>query len=181
MASDFQRRKIATVFDAMDTDGDDHLVEGDFLSVTERWTAIRHCEPGSPEHELIRSILMGWWSALQAVADANHDNRVSFDELMVLVDQLDTMSAEVLATADAMFNAIDANGDGEIAPAEHAQVLLAWKGSDDGAAEVFPRLDLNGDGHISREEFREMWAEFWHGNDETAAGRWLFGPYPDAR
>jgi hypothetical protein len=39
MASDFQHRKVATAFAAMDADGDGYLTEGDFRDLTTRWIA----------------------------------------------------------------------------------------------------------------------------------------------
>ena len=47
MATDFQRRKIAGVFKAMDDDNDGHLDESDFRALTKRWTTIRGGEPGT--------------------------------------------------------------------------------------------------------------------------------------
>jgi Ca2+-binding EF-hand superfamily protein len=176
MASEFQRRKMAGMFDAMDADANGFLEQADFEALTERWVKIRGWEPGSEDYERMRGILMGWWAGLVAMGDENHDGRVSFDELMLLVDQLGAMRAEVEATADAMFDAIDESGDGRISVDEHKQVVKAWKGSDDGVEEVFPQLDLNGDGTLSRDEFRELWFEFWAGADESAPGRFVFGP-----
>jgi Ca2+-binding EF-hand superfamily protein len=122
------------------------------------------------------AILMGWWGGLVAIGDENSDGKVSFDELMLLVDQLQGMRGEVEATADAMFDAIDENGDNSISVEEHKQVVKAWTGSDEGVEEVFPRLDLDGDGRLSRDEFRQLWFEFWAGADESAPGRLVFGP-----
>jgi Ca2+-binding EF-hand superfamily protein len=177
MASDFQRRKVAAVFHAMDADDNGFLEEDDFEALTERWVSIRDWQPGSPGYERLRAIMMGWWEALRAMSDANHDGKVSLDELMVVVDQLDAMDVEVMATADAMFEAIDENGDGRISLDEHKQVVKAWKGSDEGVDEVFGHLDLNGDGHLSHAEFRELWSDFWRGDDPTHPGQWVFGPY----
>ncbi len=177
MASEFQRRKVAAVFDAMDADGNGYLEEQDFEALTERWVSIRGWEPSSAGYERMRAIMMGWWEAIRTLSDADQDGMVSLDELMRVVDQLDAMDAEVLATADAMFEAIDESGDGRISVAEHKQVVKAWKGSDDGVDEVFPRLDLDGDGTISQAEFRELWSDFWRGDDDTQPGQWVFGPY----
>ncbi|MEY2440612.1 MAG: hypothetical protein QOJ46_38 [bacterium] len=177
VASDFQRRKVAGVFEAMDADGNGFLEEDDFEALTERWVSIRDWQPGTPDYERMRAIMMGWWEALRVMSDANEDGKVSLDELMNVVDQLPAMDAEVMGTADAMFEAIDENGDGRISVEEHKQVVKAWKGSDDGVEEVFPRLDLNGDGYLSHEEFRGLWSDFWRGDDPSQPGQWVFGPY----
>ena len=176
MASEFLRRKIRAVFRAMDADSNGLLEEADFAAVTRRWAAIRGWEAGAEGHDRMRSIMLGWWAGL-VMADQDGDGKVDFDELMTLVDQLGAMDEEVYATADAMFDAIDENGDGRVSLEEHKQVVQAWKGSDDGVEDVFPQLDLNGDGHLSREEFRELWSGFWRGDDTDSPSQWLFGPY----
>jgi Ca2+-binding EF-hand superfamily protein len=177
MASEFQRRKVAGVFGAMDADGNGYLEESDFETLTERWVGLRGWQPGTPDYERMRTIMMGWWSAISTMSGADDARRVSLDDLMNVVDQLPAMDEAVYGTADAMFDAIDQNGDGRIALAEHKQVVYAWKGSDDGIEEVFPQLDLNGDGHLSRTEFRELWSGFWRGDDPQSPSQWVFGPY----
>ena len=177
MASEFQRRKVAGVFYAMDADGNGLLEEDDFEQLTARWVGIRGWEPGSTDYDRMRAIMMGWWGALLMLSDHNKDGVVSLDELMQVVDRLQGMDAELVAMADAMFDAIDEDGDGQIAVAEHKQIVWAWKGSDDGVEEIFPRLDTNGDGHLSREEFRALWSGFWRGDDPNSPSQWVFGPY----
>ena len=177
MASEFQRRKVAAVFHAMDVDGNGFLEESDFQTLTERWVSVRGWEPGTEDYERIQAIMMGWWGALVALGDTDSDDRVSLDELMVVVDKLPGLDAEVNGTADAMFDAIDENGDDRIALEEHKQVVRAWKGTDDGVEAIFPKLDLNGDGYLSRDEFRELWSGFWRGDDPQSPSQWVFGPY----
>ena len=177
MASEFQQRKIAGVFDAMDADGNGLLEETDFAAVTDRWAALRGWAPDSDGYARMSAVMLGWWAAV-AQTDQDGDGRVTLEELMLLVDQLGSMGEEVRATADAMFDTIDENGDDRISLDEHKQVVRAWKGTDAGVDEVFPRLDLNGDGELSREEFRELWADFWRGDDPQAPSQWVFGPYP---
>ena len=175
MASDFQRSKVASVFAAMDGDGRGHLVRGDFEALAERWTTLRGLTPDSEQFTRLQAIMLGWWDSLSAAAlDAEN---VQLDDVMAVVDLLPGMSEAVFATADAMFEATDENGDGRISRAEYRQLIEAWNGRETDTDEVFSLLDLNGDGHLSREEFRVLWTQFWAGDDPQAPGTWVFGRF----
>ncbi|SDW63277.1 Ca2+-binding protein, EF-hand superfamily [Amycolatopsis xylanica] len=175
MASEFQRRKIATVFTAMDDDGDAYLDETDFEALTGRWVALRGVTAGSAEGVRLRAIMMGWWSTLLAASE--RADKVSLDDVLMVVDQLGGMLDAVTATAETMFDAIDENGDGEISRAEYRQLIEAWNGTATDTDETFGLLDLDGDGHLSRKEFVEHWTEFWAGDNPDAPGTWVFGRF----
>ena len=177
MASDFQRRKIASVFDAMGEDGRDFLTEGDFEALAARWTTLRGLAPGSEQDTKLRAIMLGWWAALSSAA-ADSD-RVLLADVMALVDQLPFMTDAVTATADAMFEAVDENSDGRISRAEYRQLIEAWNGRTTDTDEIYALLDLDGDGYISREEFRRLWTEFWAGDDPQSPGTWVFGRFDE--
>lgn len=175
MASEFQRSKVAGVFAAMDLDRRGHLVRRDFEALAERWTTLRGVAPGTDHFNLLHAIMLGWWESLSAAA-LDPEN-VRLDDVMAVVDQLPEMSEAVFATADAMFAAIDENGDGRISQAEYRQLIEVWNGRETDTDEVFSLLDLNGDGHLSHDEFRVLWTQFWAGDDPEAPGTWVFGRF----
>jgi Ca2+-binding EF-hand superfamily protein len=177
VSSEFQKRKVAGVFYALDADQDGYLEEEDFQCLTDRWNQIRGYQPGTPEHERMTAVMMGWWQALLAASDLDRDNRVTLDEVMLVVDQLPHVRDQVLATAHSMFEAVDENGNGEVSPAEYNQMITAWKGYDVDTDGAFRFLDANGDGHLSREEFADLWADFWIGDDQASPSKWVFGPF----
>ena len=177
MSSEFQKRKIAGVFYALDIDQDGYLEEEDFQCLTDRWNGIRGYQPGTPEHERMTAIMMGWWQALLASSDLDRDNRVTLDEVMTVVDQLPHVRDQVSATAHTMFEAVDENGNGEVSPREYNQMISAWKGGEVDTDGAFRFLDTNGDGYLSKEEFADLWAEFWIGDDPASASKWVFGPF----
>ncbi|MEU4807476.1 EF-hand domain-containing protein [Actinosynnema sp. NPDC023587] len=171
MASDLQKRKGAIVFSAMDADDDGFLERADFEALTARWVAIR----GDSGEARLRELMMGWWEALLAASDQDRDEKVTFDELLSVIDNLGTMLDLVVATAESMFEAVDEDGDGEISAGEFSRMIRAWTGAESSTGDVFARLDVNGDGHISKGEFARHWVEFWAGDDEDAPGSHVFG------
>jgi Ca2+-binding EF-hand superfamily protein len=177
MASQFQRAKLIGVFRAMDVDGDGYLVRGDFEALRDRWTGLRAVPAGSPDHQRLSAVMLGWWSALVGASDTDGDGRITLDEVLTLVDQLPGMSDAVAGTALAMFEAIDENADGEISAAEYHQLIEAWNGVGTDTDAVFHLLDRNGDDHLSRDEFVGLWTEFWAGDDPAAPGTWVFGRF----
>ncbi|MDQ3576291.1 MAG: EF-hand domain-containing protein [Actinomycetota bacterium] len=177
MASEFQRRKIAGVFSAMDADDDGFLDESDFTALTTRWTGIRGAAPGSDDHTRLTAIMMGWWQTLLASSDLDRDAKVTLDEVLVVTDQLGNMADAVTATAQNMFDAIDENRDNTISASEYRRLIEAWNGTDTDTDETFPLLDLDHDGLISRDEFTELWTQFWVSDDPRLPGTWVFGRF----
>jgi Ca2+-binding EF-hand superfamily protein len=176
MASELQRRKTALVFAAMDVDFDGFLDQDDFAALAARWTVNRGLAPDSPEADRLSAIMLGWWDVLLATSDTD-DDKVTLNDVLRVVDQLSADTAPVAATAAAMFEAIDANGDGRISAAEYRELIETWNGTPTDTDEIFSLLDLDGDGHISREEFVTLWTEFWAGDNPNAAGTWVFGRF----
>ncbi len=177
MPSELQRRKVAQVFPAMDADGDGLLEQSDFEALTARWTANRGLAPDSEARVRLTAIMMGWWDTLLAVSDLDRDDKVTIDEVLLVVDQLGDQLDAVTATASTMFDAIDENGDGAISAAEYRQLIETWSGKPTDTDEVFPLLDRDHDGSLSRDEFVELWTEFWSGDDPEAPGTWVFGRF----
>ncbi len=177
MASELQRRKTAVVFGAMDVDSDGFLTRSDFVALAARWTENRGLATGSARADRLSAIMMGWWETLLAASDTDRDDKVTLDEVLLVVDQLAADPAPVVATADAMFEAVDENDDDRISAAEYRQLIETWTGAETDTDEVFGLLDLDGDGHLSMTEFRSLWTEFWAGDDPNAAGTWVFGRF----
>ncbi|MFC0037117.1 EF-hand domain-containing protein [Actinomadura rayongensis] len=172
MATSFQRDKVRLVFDAMDGDGDGALHETDFEALARRWAATRV----AGDEDRLLEVMRGWWNTL--AEHARNADAVSVDDVLTVVDLLTTMPDAVTATADAMFEAVDENGDGLISPAEYRRMIEAWSGESTDTGTTFDLLDSNGDGAISRAEFAAHWYEFWAGNDPKAPGSRIFGNVP---
>jgi Ca2+-binding EF-hand superfamily protein len=177
MASVFQQRKFQGMFNAFDTDGDGYLREEDFRELVARWSRLPGVGPGTELRTRVETLLMGWWAVLLETGDTNGDGAVDLPEIIALADRLPGMIADVTATADTIFDAVDANGDGVISPEEHRRLVETWNGAPVDMDGVFELLDLNGDGHLSREEFALLWRQFWISQDPAEPGNWLCGKF----
>ncbi|MCG5215273.1 EF-hand domain-containing protein [Streptosporangium soli] len=174
MASEFQRTKVARVFDAMDANGDGLLQEADFAALAMRWAALQGSPAGSAAHARLTSIMMGWWTTLLTSPDRD---TVTLEEVLLIVDQLADHPDAVIRTALAMFEAIDQSGDGRISAAEFNQLIETWNGRATDTDTIFPLLDLDGDGYLGKDEFVRLWTQFWAGDDPDEPGTWIFGHF----
>jgi Ca2+-binding EF-hand superfamily protein len=171
MVSELQRRKTAVVFNAMDDDSDGYLDRADFASLSARWTENRGLATGSPEADRLTAIMMGWWETLLAASDVDRDDRVTLDEVLRVVERLSDDTAPVVATAAAMFEAVDEDGDGRVSAGEYRQLIETWNGTSTDTDEIFHLLDGDGDGYVSRSEFLLLWTEFWAGDNPRRPAR----------
>ena len=71
-----------------------------------------------------------------------------------------TFVEQVHADADAMFEQIDINGDGEISTDELRGHLLSLQYSEVAADAVFSNLDIDGNGSLDREELRSGFLKY---------------------
>lgn len=177
MASAFQERKLKGMFTAFDADGDGYLREDDFRALTSRWSRLPGVGPGTELRARVEAVMMGWWAALQETGDANGDGTVDLAEVLALVDLLPGRVADVTATADVVFDAVDTNGDGRISPDEHRRLVETWNGEPVDMTGVFALLDPNGDGYLDRAEFALLWRQFWTSDDPAEPGNWLCGRF----
>ncbi|MDX2393602.1 EF-hand domain-containing protein [Streptomyces sp. DK15] len=178
MASVFQQDKIRAMFTAFDVDGDGCLQKKDFEALVGRWGQLPGVEAGTKLHARVESAVMGWWEHMLEAGDTNKDGKLSVEEFYALVDRLPAMKEGLAETADAIFDAIDADGNGRISRSEHRQLIDTWHGRSIDTEDVFDLLDLDADGHISRQEFAVLWTQFWISDDPTEPGNLVCGKIP---
>ncbi|MFD8478227.1 EF-hand domain-containing protein [Kitasatospora sp. NPDC059673] len=178
MASEFQRNKLTTMFQAFDTDRNGYLDQDDFQDLADRWHRLPRVAADPELAARVKEVTLGWWDHLSAVADRDGDGRVGLDEILAMVDRLPAMLDYVNATSDAVFDAVDENGDGRISRAEHRRLVDTWHGRAIDTGDVFDQLDRDGDGRLGRSEFALFWAQFWISDNPADPGNLLCGPLP---
>jgi len=179
LAGEFRRTKLTGMFLAFDADRNGYLDQHDFQGLADRI----HRQPrvaGDPElAQRVSEVTLGWWDHLAAAADRGGNGQVGLDEVLAMVDRLPAMLDHVNATSDAVFDAVDENGDGRISRAEHRRLVDTWHGQEVDTGDVFELLDRDGDRRLGRSEFALLWAQFWISDNPADPGHLLCGPLPE--
>ena len=176
----FQRRKLATMFAALDLDHDGAIELTDY---TRRVGAIAHVKgwlPDSPLYARNFAFALAEWGNLAESADTNQDGRVTLEEFLRygenFLDDRDAVRAYARGDVQLIFDAMDVDGDGRLTVAEYRAYLRAC-GADDAIADAFfAHADLDEDGRVTRDELSHAVQEFLLSENPDAAGNYLFGP-----
>ena len=174
MLSDLRRRKLTTVFNALDFNGNGVVERADYTAIAEKLAVLSGWDVGSDGYAAIHGLLAAWWERTRESADVNDDGIVTSEEFYTMVETADEAAVE--QTGPVLFDTLDSSGEGVISPAEYRIFGTAHAIAGD-TDELFVRLDTDGDGQISRDEFTQLWLEFVLGEDESAAGNWLYGEF----
>ncbi len=173
MLSDLQARKMAAFFHAADENKDGVIEHADYEKLIENLANLRGWQLGSAEYQRIYDAYMFMWQPMQEV-------KLTLPEyLHVIGGMIDTPEARELnrSITKTVFDLMDTDGDGQIGLPEYAEYLAAHRISGDLAASAFNRMDTDGDGIITREQFNQISADFYFGDDENAPGNWLWASY----
>jgi Ca2+-binding EF-hand superfamily protein len=176
MLSQFQRRKLARMFDLYDVDRDGYIEAVDYARVGEGFATATGSAPGSADYEKLRAAYLGFWEQLRQVADADRDGRITREEFVASYETLLAMRETIAGVSHAILQLTDRDGDGKITPAEFEANLRAYGLPAAAAAEAFGHLDRDGDGYIDVDELVQNVEEFFYGEDPSAPGNWLVGP-----
>jgi len=183
---EIQQARYDRVFQAYEgPDGD--LTWQSFSAHIDVLAEQRGLAPHSSEATGLREGLRVWWDQLSAVADANHDGRVSLDEWRAYCVMITEVVRQTAAAGGeyplvpwirALYGLIDTDGDGHITQDEYASWLTALGlAADTDIDAVFAGFDLNHNGDLSWEEFSAASEQYWSNfEDLTLPGHRWIGP-----
>jgi Ca2+-binding EF-hand superfamily protein len=181
MLTDFQKKKLGRLFNALDSDGNGQLERNDYTKIVENLARIDGWQSGSEEYAALEALYMTIWGNLKALADIDNNGQVSLDEFLDFHAQMlsspEMFDQLTIGTLELLFDPFDRDRDGNISPQDFAQFFSAYGIDQSAADEAFRKMDGNGDGKISKEEAAERVKEFYFSQDPAAAGNWLFGRY----
>lgn len=180
--SDFQKKKILRVFRLLyDTNKDGVIKKEDFGLAIDKICNILDWTKGGHEYSSAEEALDLIWEGLKRYADENQDDIVSEEEwLKMWTDCVqDIQSGKQFPEwqqkfIDFMFKVNDKSGDDEIDEDEYTTVYTTLYGlKRDNCLTAFAKI--SGGKNITRQEFEELWMEYFVSNDSSSKGNYLFG------
>ena len=177
MAGSVKDEKMAHILALLDQNKDGWLGVDDAEAWVDRLAAIRQWSPGSDGYVRLENMLTDVMRNL--VEDpAAVDGKLPLPALRdALYSFAEPGRPELGFWAAGFFQVLDADEEGIIGPDEYRDFMASVNVDSAVADETFVRLDLNGDGRLSRDEFAELYLEFFRSDDPEAPGSWLWGPW----
>ncbi|NEO42106.1 MAG: hypothetical protein F6J90_39615 [Moorea sp. SIOASIH] len=179
MISEFRKKKLAKVFNSMDSNGNGVLSKADLEKSFESTIAIQGHKPGSPEYQSgYDKMVTEPWNDL-AKMDSNNDGKITWDEFIAFYDKPESdpgLNQLIAGGGELLFLMVDAHGKGQISLPEFTAMNLVWQSDQAQADKTFAALDTNGDGSISKEEFLAHVKTFFFSDDPNAPGNLILGP-----
>jgi len=197
MLSEIMKKKLAKHFQFQDSNKDGFVEKSDWEQCAQNLAEIRGWASDSSEYKAILAKHIDIWKTSWLPADTDGDGKVSKEEYLELVEQLqsgDTLSVDQDAASqeepekkishldrlydlfDAIFDIIDVDDDGEIGLDDYKQYFKAWGVDESLAQDSFASIDLNSDGILKRMAFVQFGTNFFVSNDENEFGNLIFGP-----
>ncbi|GAB3679102.1 hypothetical protein GCM10027589_49360 [Actinocorallia lasiicapitis] len=179
VTTDLQARKLDRAFDHLDVDRDGIIERDDLVSLGARFLLGFGEPPTSSRGRALLDRFDQLWAALLSRLDLDADCRITRSEfrrgMAAAFIHGPDYEQVFRPAAQAVAHLCDGDCDGMIEPAEFRTMLAAYGTSEGDIAMAFSALDTDHDGRITVPELVTATREFYTGDDERAAGSWLFG------
>ncbi|MGD1841482.1 MAG: EF-hand domain-containing protein [Thermonemataceae bacterium] len=179
MLTDFQKKKIARLFQFYDANGNGVIEAEDIDEIAQQFGQEFGWAIASPEDRKFRATFKQFWRKLIMSVDSNDDQKVNLEEFYAAYEA--SLSSEenyetlVRPFLDNLFPVIDSDNDGAWSKDDFIKFYRGFRSSSEAAERNFKRLDLNSDGVLSKEEIYLHFHDFHMSQDEQVAGTVFFG------
>ncbi|KAJ2940334.1 hypothetical protein O0L34_g8 [Tuta absoluta] len=179
MVSDFRKKKYLHVFNSFfDVDGNGTVDKQDFLIANHNLAELRGYKPGDVTYELMKELIHSIWDGLIAQADKDGSGNICVDEWVQLWEDFsknpDNAAEWQQLYCKAIFQMLDATGDGSIDADEYATVFKSFGRDEAKCKQAFEKLS-GGKPSISQAEFENLWSEFYTSENPSDPGNYIFG------
>lgn len=167
--------RFSDLFDVLDTDDDKTVTWNDYQRLVDRYVSGYGLEASAPRAQAIQTAYESLWQKLAGQAKEESLDREQFVAAMHAAAEDRSPSNAAEAVAEAVFDLLDADGDGRISEQEFLVYANTLGTQEQGAKKRFAHVDTDGDGDISREEFVLSARQYLFGDDIDSPGGFVFG------
>jgi juvenile hormone diol kinase len=179
--SEFQKQKLQRYFRTYDIDNSGFIDITDIQRLLNQYAQILNWSLNSPEYSTLESNFMSRWEHILSFSDTNRDNKISWDEWLVYIDNLvsdpqsQVYAVEIAGITSSVFRMFDLDGDERLSLNEYRLLFKAADIDENIANEIFSKLNLNDDDYISKQQCLELIDQFFCSQDPEAPGNLVFG------
>lgn len=189
MASEFQQKKYAQFFKAVDTNSDGFLDEPDFMFQIDRLAEIRGIDITSEVVQNERQGMHQWWQQFSKMVDSDGDGRLTQAEIIAFWSAIaDKAVAEeqegktdtrnmISASAESTFSVLDENSDGSISIEEYTHWLESW-GNNTDVKNAFISMTGSVDSSLTKQQVIDCVLNFFLSDNQEATGTHIYGVLP---
>ncbi|MEU7892032.1 EF-hand domain-containing protein [Nonomuraea sp. NPDC049152] len=122
----------------------------------------------SPQREAVIAAYTGVWEHVAAVIGTDDEGRISREAYIRhatsrAIDKVAFVAGVAWPIGDALWDALDADGDEQLTRAEYLRLWAAYDVEGRAAREAFECFDANLDGRLSKDEFAQAIYDHYYG------------------
>ena len=172
--SEFWRKKIYQAVKARDVNKNGYLSRADFMLVVKHYKQLQTTTPQLLKN--LTKMMESFCNDLGLKDDSVHLNYMQAREVFCSIVKNWAEKGLAEQSGIAMFNSLDADGDGYISLEEWKNHYEAFGIDPVHAPASFNAIDTSGNGKISREEFVAYHMEFYFTDQNKLQSSILYGP-----
>uniref|UniRef100_A0A182JV33 EF-hand domain-containing protein n=1 Tax=Anopheles christyi TaxID=43041 RepID=A0A182JV33_9DIPT len=150
----------------------------DFELAIEKICTLRGWPASNPKNVETHECMFKIWEGLRSKADKDNDGQVSVDEWCNMWDAYakdpSTVMDWQLRYMNFMFDLEDASHDGTIDGDEFSIVCSSYGVDKNECQDAFKKMS-KGAAEVNREQFAELWHEYFSSDDAASPGNFIFG------
>ncbi|MFC4531952.1 EF-hand domain-containing protein [Sphaerisporangium dianthi] len=169
-----------SAFDTSDVDQDGYIDKEDMRLIGLHLADRLGLPPDAPARAGLLAAYAHVWSNVVAAVGTDDGGRISrqrYIEYAVspTLDRTRFIVAIVWPITDALWDALDADGDHKLSMREYLRLWSAYDVETAEAREAFILLDTDGDGHLGKDEFAQAMYDFYFSDDPQKAAIPILG------
>ncbi|GLW13016.1 hypothetical protein Misp01_81440 [Microtetraspora sp. NBRC 13810] len=162
-----RERNVGSAFDTSDMDHDGFLDKDDMATVASMLCYRLGFSVPARESRLIHNGYATAWENAITLIDGDRHGRIARKQyvgyaLQPGLDRMAFVASVVWPITDALWDAMDRDGDEHLDRAEYQQLWAAFDVEGRAARRAFDLLDVNRDGRLSKDEFAQAMYDFYY-------------------